>query len=265
MAIDQLVLEGRAAGPSFRFTPSPLLCTPAGNLQGGAGLGVAVAAMEAVTRRPTIWATAQYLTFAPGLDALDVEVTVEVHGHQTTQARSVVQRDGMEILTAHAALGRRQLDIEGTFSSAAAVPGPEESAPFRFFRHGRGDMGDLADFRLARGRQFDDLDGRPGSEGLALWIRCWEGDRRPTAADLAFIGDFMPLGFPHAIGQPYIGNSLDNTVRLGNLVPTEWVLMTVHVQQVVDGFGHGYAELWSQDDTLLGTVSQSATLRRLAE
>jgi acyl-CoA thioesterase len=80
-------------------------------------------------------------------------------------------------------------------------------------------------------------------------------------ADLAFVGDFMPLGFADAMGAPYAGNSLDNTIRVGKLVPTGWVLLSVHVQQVANGFGYGRAELWAQDGTLLGEVSQSAVLR----
>ena len=56
----------------------------------------------------------------------------------------------------------------------------------------------------------------------------------------------MPLGFADATGKPFAGNSLDNTIRVGNLVETEWVLLAVHVQQVASGFGYGRAELWAQ-------------------
>jgi acyl-CoA thioesterase len=79
---------------------------------------------------------------------------------------------------------------------------------------------------------------------------------------LAFIGDFMPLAFADAMGAPYAGNSLDNTIRVGRLTRTGWVLLSAHVQQVVNGFGYGRAELWAQDGTLLGEVSQTAVLRR---
>ena len=72
----------------------------------------------------------------------------------------------------------------------------------------------------------------------------------------------MPLGFADATGHPYAGNSLDNTIRVGNLVETEWILLSTHVQQVANGFGYGRAELWADDRTLLGEVSQSAILRK---
>ena len=247
----------------FVWSPSPLLLTPASTLQGGAGLGVAIAAMGVVTARPTIWATAQYLSYAAGTDPIDVQVTVEVSGHNTTQARCVLSRDSSEILTAHAAFGRREFEFEGVWCSPPLVPLPEDCERYRFFESGRGHMGDLAEFRLALGRQLEEIEatGGRGDGSFALWIKCWDGRRVATPADLAFIGDFMPLGFADASGHPYAGNSLDNTIRVGDLVETEWVLLSVHVQQVANGFGYGRAELWAQDGTLLGEVSQSAVLR----
>jgi acyl-CoA thioesterase II len=175
----------------------------------------------------------------------------------------VLTRDGREILTAHSALGSRDFEFEGVWCSPPTVPPPDECERYRFFETGRGHMGDLGEFRLAHGRQLADIEanGQRGDGSFALWIRCWRGQRLVSVADLAFIGDFMPLGFADAAGKPYAGNSLDNTIRVGDLAETEWVLMSVHVQQVANGFGYGRAELWAQDGTLLGEVSQSAVLR----
>lgn len=266
MAIPYFALEPSDVSSAFTWQPSPLLFTPATTLQGGAGLGGAVAAMEAVTGRPTIWATAQYLSFARGPGPIDIAVTIEVAGHNTTQARCVLARDGHEILTAHSALGSREFETEGVWCTPPDVPGPDDCERYRFFERGAGHMGDLADFRLAQGRQLDTIEaeGGVGDGAFALWIRCWDGQRLVSVADLAFIGDFMPLGFADAMGKPYAGNSLDNTIRVGQLTTTEWVLMAVHVQQVANGFGYGRAELWAEDGTLLGEVSQTAVLRRHA-
>ena len=262
MAIDEFA-QKRTGNASFTWAPSRLLLTPATTLQGGAGLGAACAAMEAATGRPTIWATAQYLGFAAGTDPIDIDVTIEVAGHNTTQARCVLRRDGKEILTAHSALGRRDLEFDGVWCAPPDVPVPDDCAPYRFFERGRGHVGDIAEFRLARGRQPDEIEaiGGRGDGSFALWIRCWCGERQAAVADLAFIGDFMPLGFGDATGKPYAGNSLDNTIRVGKLVRTEWVLLSVHVQQVANGFAYGRAELWAQDGTMLGEVSQSVVMR----
>jgi acyl-CoA thioesterase len=264
MAIDGFQIDPSADPLNVTWRPSPLLLTPADTLQGGAGLGAALAAMQTATGRPVIWATAQYLSFAIGMDPIDIAVTIEVTGRNTTQARCVLSRDGDEILTAHAALGTREFELEGVWVAPPEVPEPDECAPYRFFARGRGHLGDRAEFRLALGRQLDDIerDGARGDGSFALWVRCWDGARPATVSDLAFVGDFMPLGFADATGHPYAGNSLDNTIRVGNLVDTEWILLSVHVQQVANGFGYGRAELWSDDRTLLGEVSQSAILRK---
>lgn len=248
----------------FTWAPSPLLLTPASTLQGGAGLGAAVAAMEAVAQRPVTWATAQYLSFAAGDDPVSLEVAIEVAGHHTTQARCVVSRAGVEILTAHGALGRRDSDVDATWCRPPDVPDPDDSARYRFFERGRGHIGDLAELRLAAGRQLDeiDADGVRGDGSFALWIRCWDGEHAITVPDLALIGDFMPLGFADAMGAPFAGNSLDNTIRVGRLTTSGWVLLAAHVQQVVNGFGYGRAELWAEDRTLLGEVSQTVVVRR---
>jgi acyl-CoA thioesterase len=264
MAIDAFQLEPSADPLTVTWRPSPLLLTPADTLQGGAGLGAALAAMQAATGRPVIWGTAQYLSFAIGMDPIDIAVTIEVAGRNTTQARCVLSRDGEEILTAHAALGARDFELEGVWVAPPEVPAPDACPPYRFFARGRGHLGDRAEFRLARGRQLDDIerDGGRGDGSFGLWVRCWDGVQPATVSDLAFVGDFMPLGFADATGHPYAGNSLDNTIRVGNLVDTEWILLSTHVQQVANGFGYGRAELWSDDRTLLGEVSQSAILRK---
>jgi acyl-CoA thioesterase II len=251
----------RAADTTFVWSPPSHVLTPGRFVQGGAGLGVALEAMEQVTGRPTIWGTAQYLSFAAGTDPIDITVNVEVAGRNTTQARAVLSREGNEILTAHAAFGRRSDANDRVWSRPPNVSGPEDCPRYRFFETTDDHLGGRVELRLAHGRQLSDID-RPGDGTFALWVRCWSpGEHQITTADLAFIGDFMPLGFAEAMGQPFAGNSLDNTIRVGRLVPTDWVLLSTQVQQVAHGFGYGRAEMWSHHGELLGEVSQSSILR----
>lgn len=248
----------------WAWNPSGHFITPANSLQGGACLGAAIAAMERATGRPAVWATAQYLTYAVGTDPIDLAVTVEVTGYNTTQARCVLSRNGVEILTAHGALGARRFDVERVWAERPEVDAPADCAPYRFFARGQGGIGDLTEVRLAAGRQLDEIgSGKgPGDGWFALWVRCWEGTQPVSVADLAFVGDFMPLGFADATGLPLAGNSLDNTIRVGERAATEWILLSIHSQQVANGFGHGHAELWAEDGTLMGHVSQTAVMRR---
>ncbi len=228
-------------------------------------LGVAAAAMERVTGRATLWATAQYLSYAVGTAPLDLSVTVEVHGHNTTQARCIVARDGQEILTAHSALGARDIDLTMTWSSPPVVPAPEECPRFTVFQRGMGDMGDLVEMRLAKGRHLSEslTSQQPGDGSFAFWVRAWAEDERPISiADLAFIGDMMPLTFSDALAGPYRCNSLDNTIRVAQLVTTGWILLSCQAQHASKGFGFGQAEMWSQNGTLLGAVSQTVIIRR---
>ena len=46
----------------WRLPVTPELSTPGNFLFGGCGLGAALVALEAATGRPTVWATAQYLS-----------------------------------------------------------------------------------------------------------------------------------------------------------------------------------------------------------
>jgi hypothetical protein len=49
----------------WRLAVGSDLSTPGDFLFGGCGLGAALVALEAASGRPTVWATAQYLSYAP--------------------------------------------------------------------------------------------------------------------------------------------------------------------------------------------------------
>jgi len=83
----------------------------------------------------------------------------------------------------------------------------------------------------------------------------------PSAASLAVLGDFVPMGLGMAVTSEINSNSLDNTIRVMNIVPTKWVLADVRIEAVARGFGHGHIYLWAEDGTLMATASQSAMIR----
>lgn len=236
------------------------ITTGGGFLFGGCGLGAAIAAMEQTCGRPVVWATAQYLSYARPPSILDIDVTVAVAGHQITQARAVGHVADTEILTVNAALGRRDLDVRGEWAIRPDVAPPEQS-PSRNYRHpGTESLMTRLDVRVADGRDFSEMDGKPGSGRSALWARTPEG-LELSAATLAILGDYVPFGIGQALGQQAGGNSLDNTLRVTRLVPTEWVMLDIRVHAVANGFGHGVVHLWSDDGTLMATASQSTIVR----
>ena len=141
------------------------------------------------------------------------------------------------------------------------VPRPED-CPERIHRMDPGDtVHGRLDQRLAKGRDFDELDGTHGDGRTVLWARIPEVLDGVDGAALAVLGDFVPMGVGQALGIRGGGNSLDNTLRLVKLVPTDWVLLDIRVHGVAKGFGHGLVHMFAEDGTLLATASQSCIMR----
>jgi acyl-CoA thioesterase-2 len=257
-----LGLEGTHNPYRYVLPVLPGICTQGGFLFGGCGLGAAIAALEATTGRPVVWASAQYLSYARPPEWLDLDVTVAVSGRQTTQARVVGHVADREVLTVNAALGSRAMEAEGTWAVMPAVPAPAECSRRELRFPGEGEsIAARLDVRMASARSFADLPG-PGMPGgrSALWAKLPDVLDMSSAA-LAVLGDYVPFGIGQALGLTAGGNSLDNTLRIGRIVSTGWVLLDIRVHQVANGFGHGDVHLWSETGTLLATASQSTIVR----
>lgn len=244
----------------WRLPVTPAVSTPGRFLYGGCGLAAGLVALEAVTGRPTVWASAQYLTYAPTGSVVDWEVQVPAAGRYTTQARAVGHVGDTEILTVNAALGHGRLEVEGSWVDPPDVAPPdqcpERSVP-SFFEDS---VLTRVEQRQALGRSFLQLDEGPGGPESAFWARV-PGHLEPSAATLAVIGDWVSAGPSQPLGRPTMGRSLDNTLRVVRLVPTEWILCDIQMHAVVGGFGHGLAHLFAEDGTLLATASQSISVR----
>jgi acyl-CoA thioesterase len=246
----------RVSETTWRFLVTERLITPGKFLFGGCGLASGIVALEEASERPTIYAAAHYLSFAQlGAEVL-VRVDLAVVGRRVTQGRATTYVDDREILTVNAALGTGQLTSPTPWLRMPDVPAPEECParvmPQRFdnsiFNH--------LETRVALGRAFDELDATPGSPVSALWARV-PSHLEPSAATLAIFGDLVSGGASQPLGRTTMGRSLDNTIRVAWLVPTEWVLIEIHMHALAGGFAQGTGYLWSRDGTLLGTASQS--------
>ncbi len=243
----------------WRMRVEPHLATP-DFLFGGCGLGAALVALEKASGRATIWATAQYLSYAPTLSEVEWEVTLAATGHHVTQGRAVGEVDGREILTVNAALGEYRSTPGATWVEPPRVAPPEDCAPRYLPEMMRNTIIDTIDSRTATGRSLDELDGTPGSPNSALWARV-PGLQATSAATLAIFGDYVAGAASDPLGQPVMSRSLDNTLRVVQLKPTEWVLCDIRMHAVLGGYAQGVAHLWSQDGALLATASQSFVVR----
>jgi acyl-CoA thioesterase-2 len=244
----------------WRMKVVPQLTTPGNFLFGGCGLGAALVALEAASGRPTVWAAGQYLSYALTDSLLEWEVTLAAVGGHVTQARAVGRVEGREILTVNAALGQDELDVGGIWVDPPTVPRPEECPPRFLPKMFRNTIMDSIEVRTAVGRSFEEMDGTPGSPASALWARV-PGHLTPSAATLAIVGDYVSGAASQPIGRRAMGRSLDNTLRMVQVKPTEWVLCDIRIHAIVGGYGQGTAFLWSESGDLLATASQSIAVR----
>lgn len=236
---------------------TPGISTRGDFLFGGCGLAACVAALESTTGRPLVWATAQYLSYATIPSYLDIDVIVPVAGKQTTQARAVGHVCDREVLTVNAALGSREFDVAEQWTTMPEVPPPAECSPLPPWAGSDDRINGRFDIRFARGA----IDGTPSRDGRsALWVRVPDG-LEISAGVLAIVADWMPAGIGQALGRLAGGNSLDNTIRILQPVPTAWVLCDIRIDGVQRGFAHGQIHLWSESGVLMATGGQSAIVR----
>ncbi len=246
----------------WKLDVRPEVCTTGRFLYGGAGLGAAISALEGTSDRTCIWATGQYLSYAKPGEVLDVDVTLAVEGHQITQARAVGHVGNREILTVNAALGDRPDIPAGQFEQMPSdVPPPADCPPRPRRSDTSGTINERLDVRLARGRQLDELDGTLSDGRTLMWARLPDVIEGVDATALAIMGDYVPAGTGQALGVHGGGNSLDNTLRVLRLVPTDWVLLDIRIHGVERGFAHGLVHMFAEDGTLLATASQSCIVR----
>jgi acyl-CoA thioesterase-2 len=245
---------------TWRFNVTDALITPGNFLFGGCGLAADITALEQASGRPTIYAAAHYLSFAP----LDAEVLVRVRlaeiGRRVTQARATAFVGDREILTVNAALGVGELTSLTPWVTMPSVPDPLDCPPRVMPARFAKTIFSHVETRIAIGRPMDQLDGTLGAPISAQWTRVRD-HLDMSAATLAIFGDLVSGGATQPLGRNTMGRSLDNTIRIASLVESDWVLCEIHMHALHNGFAQGTGFLWSRDGTLLGTASQSLSAK----
>lgn len=251
----------------YRLAVTPPLCVgppDAMFMFGGAGLASGLAAIEAHTGRPTVWAAAQYLSYARPGTVLDLDVAVPVTGKHNSQARAITRAGDAEIITVNAALGQRSGAPERQWAQMPDVPPPDacRDMPIRWERH-PDDLNSHFIRRIATGH-FGSERGQapPSPDGIGrLWVRPADPATPIDRLTLAVMADFLPSAVGNALGANAGGNSLDNTIRFTRLVATDWVLADMRIHAVEAGFAHGRVHLFARCGTLMATASQSMIVR----
>lgn len=248
----------------FRLVAHDRLCTPFRFLYGGSGIAASAEAAERATGRPVQWITTQFLgSPGPGSE-LDVEVLIEASGRASSQTRITVSDAGTgEVMIASlAAHNVRPSGDEQPFVPMPEVPPPEASSDFlepfaaieveSFF-------GQL-ERRMAAGVLGPEHAAARDDGVLAMWVRLRDGSIG-SAATQGFVADVGPLAACIQMGIPLGGTSLDNTVRVVDARPSEWVLFDMHVDGFARSVAHTTVRVWSSDGRLLGLAQQSAIIR----
>jgi acyl-CoA thioesterase len=231
-------------------------------LFGGAGLGACISALETVSQRNLVWATAQYLSFARTNELVTIDVTLVVNGPQITQGRAVASVGDREILTVNAALGDRNFEAAGQFAKMPQAPSPEQTPARQHIHDSPGTIHDSLQQRVVKGRSLAQLDGSLSDGNVVMWAHIPALIEDVDATALGILGDFVPMAIGQALGLAAGGNSLDNTIRIVKLVPTKWVLLDIYIDAIDRGFGHGRVNMFAQDGTLMATASQSCKARK---
>jgi acyl-CoA thioesterase-2 len=257
-----LGLRRTAAADRVSFSLVPHLCRPDGALYGGTAVAAACAAMELVTGRPTLWVSVQLVSSAQRDDEVDVHVEVVAAGRRIDQVRLSAMVDGRLVFAAVGSAATPKIGaISGTGPRMPLVAPPDPTGGPLFGRARWDHDGETGHHRVAQfveaARLDDGIDDLPGH--VLMWARLLD-ETTTTAAKLGFLADMVPVAVCRAAGVMGAGTSLDNSLRIGHLVDSEWVLLELQGHVAADGYGYGDVRLWSPDGTLLGSGSQTAKL-----
>ena len=242
----------RSGEGQWSFELTPPLSRMDGNLYGGTGIAVTVAAMEAETTRDALWATVQFAGTAEIGERIECHVEVLAQGRRTSQVRLTGTTNGRVVLAAIGATGaHRDGPVELQIGTMPDVPGPDAAAPWGHAWR-EGGMPPIGWLMLAEVREVE-----LATDRFAIWARMRE--HPPSRATLSFLADLVPSAVVRAAGFMGAGTSLDNAMRFGRFTDTDWVLVDFDPWFATGGYLHGGARLWAQDGTLLAFASQTAS------
>ena len=268
---DFLGITAADAGRS-RFTVIERLARLDGRLYGGAAIAVSIAEAERVTARPALWVTTQFVSTVESGEEVDVLTEVLAVGRRTCQVRVTASNQSGEVIFASlGATGSHRPDgLTGVFEKCPTVTPPSDADPWLSPFSGVAKAAGLdqhraplrkAGFTLAVEMREPAvlLHPEPGPGRICLWVRRADCVA-VTPAVAGYLADMVPMSVGYALGVVAGGTSLDNTIRIGSFVDTEWILLDLRPHLAAGGYAHGVVHVWSEDGHLLATASQTASM-----
>lgn len=244
------------------FTITPNLCSPRLSLYGGVGLAVAIESLEAECERPVVMATTQFIGQSHPDQTLKITNEIGKSGNNFTQASSRCTVDDNLILATQASLGLPRGEMNHQWNNVLAdVPKPGDCDVTLAGLHAENSILSRFEVRPIDGprpfmqmeRSGQILAGNPRSRFWARIPECSE----INAASLSVLADIAPSVTTSHMGAFVGGSSLDNTIRMVQLVPSDWILCEVELHSLVQGIGHTTQRMWSQSGELLAVATQS--------
>jgi acyl-CoA thioesterase-2 len=249
-----------------RFVLAPHLCRHDGVLFGGTALAATLATFELVSGRPSLWATVQFVGRAVMGDRIECRVVVAAHGRSVDQLQlTATVGDELLFSSVGSTAIRRPDGISGSGHTMPDAPPPEACDRFGPAAAVAAATSTTRPFGEAVGHhnvsEFREVPAAPGDTPghLLMWARV-NGRVDTSAAKLGFLADMVPIAVCRAAGIQGAGTSLDNSLRVGLLVDTEWVLVELDSHAADGDYGWGVSHMWAPDGTLMATGSQTAKL-----
>lgn len=274
--VEFLGLVPAEAPGRFTFIADERLTRHDRRLYGGAAIAASIVAAEVTSERPALWMTTQFVASAPRGATMVVVAEALASGRRTSQFRVTgTDADGSVMFASLGATGHPRPDgISGEFENGPTVSPPDASEPiphpFAALIRAAGLPYDEvpepppAGFMTAIELRTAEVTAHPdpGPGRICMWARRRDATA-VTPATAGFLADVVPMSIAHAIGAIVGGTSLDNTLRIGSFVGTEWVLLDLRAHLAVGGYGHGIVHVWSEDAHLLATASQTTSMFRI--
>jgi acyl-CoA thioesterase II len=252
-------LRGDPATGQFSFEARPELCVPDMFLFGGATASAVAEAIEVTANQPLAWFTTQFQQrILPGA-TVHLHVARDVERRRLTQCRVEGTVEGETVFRALGATAARESSARAWGPPMPDVPAPAESPPLNF-REGWMESGFPSRFewRTASGRLFADSQQAKNQDGRAcVWVR-WPGHELGSAPGQAYLSDLgMTTSDSASKGQGRGGVSLDNTLRIVSIQPTEWLLLECSLRADT-GLAHVEISIWSESGDLMGLHTTTA-------
>ena len=225
-----------------------------GTLHGGCALAAVVGSLEVVTGRQLAYASAQYLSRVTLGSEVTIQLELNAVGNKITQAAGSIIGEGGVVLRALCGFGGRILPDDQCWIRDRELGDPLLCSKRPQTSETGVSFTDSADIRIA--------EQTPGDAIVQYWARL-PGTLASTTMGLTALADLLPSGMRVSLNKAFRGSSLDNAIKLGERLVSEWILIEIETFVVSQGVGHGVVRIFSENGQFLGSGTQSFAITKI--